>query len=53
MKRRAIALTNSRVLDELCDLLIPELEERLANHLPSSQIEYSACVTTGLGSMSE
>ena len=37
MKQRATALTNSHILDQLCDLLIPKLEERLANHLPSKQ----------------
>jgi len=37
MKQRATALTNSHMLDQLCDLLIPKLEARLANHLPSKQ----------------
>jgi len=37
MKQRATALTNVQMLDQLCDLLIPKLEERLANHLPSKQ----------------
>jgi hypothetical protein len=37
MKKRATALTNSQLLDQLCDLLIPKLEERLANRLPSKQ----------------
>ena len=37
MKQRATALTNTQMLDQLCDLLIPKLEERLANHLPSKQ----------------
>ena len=37
MKQRATALTDARILDELCDLLIPKLEERLADHLPSKQ----------------
>jgi len=30
-------LTNSRMIDQLCDVLIPKLEERLANRLPSKQ----------------
>jgi hypothetical protein len=37
MKQRATALTDSRMIDQLCDLLIPKLEERLANHMPSKQ----------------
>ena len=37
MKQRATALTNAQMLDQLCDLLIPKLEERLANHLSSKQ----------------
>jgi|GEM_PF-2603946 len=37
MKQRPTALTNSEMLDQLCDLLIPKLEERLATHLPSKQ----------------
>ena len=37
MKQRATALTNSQMLDQLCDLLIPKLEERMANRLPSKQ----------------
>jgi hypothetical protein len=37
MKQRAAALTNTQMLDQLCDLLIPKLEERLSNHLPSKQ----------------
>jgi hypothetical protein len=37
MKQRATALTNLQMIDQLCDLLIPKLEERLANHLPSKQ----------------
>ncbi|MFC1969911.1 tyrosine-type recombinase/integrase [Chloroflexota bacterium] len=37
MKQRATALTNSQLLDQLCDLLIPKLEERLATHMPSKQ----------------
>ena len=37
MKQRATALTNSRMLDQLGDLLIPKLEERMANRLPSKQ----------------
>jgi hypothetical protein len=37
MKQRTTALTNAQMLDQLCDLLIPKLEERLANHLPSKQ----------------
>jgi len=37
MKQRATALTNSQMLDQLCDLLIPKLEQRLATHLPSKQ----------------
>lgn len=37
MKQRSIALINAQVLDQLCDLLIPKLEERLVNHLPSKQ----------------
>ena len=30
-------MASSGMLDQLCDLLIPKLEERLANHLPSNQ----------------
>ena len=37
MKKRATALTNSQMIDHLCDLLIPKLEERFLNHLPSKQ----------------
>jgi hypothetical protein len=37
MKQRATASTNTHILDQLCELLIPKLEERLANHLPSKQ----------------
>lgn len=37
MKQRSIALINAQVLDQLCGLLIPKLEERLVNHLPSKQ----------------
>jgi hypothetical protein len=37
VKQRATALTNSRLLDQLCNLLIPKLEERLAHHLLSKQ----------------
>ena len=37
MKQRATALTNSQLLDQLCDLLIPKLEERLATRLSSKQ----------------
>jgi hypothetical protein len=37
MKQRATALTNSRILAQLCDLLIPKLDEQLVNHLPSKQ----------------
>jgi len=37
MKQRATALTNAQMLDQLCDLLIPKLKERLANHLSSKQ----------------
>jgi hypothetical protein len=37
MKQRATALTNTQILDQLCDLLIPKLEEHLTNHLPSKQ----------------
>ena len=37
MKQRATALTNSQLLDQLCDLLIPKLEERLATRLASKQ----------------
>jgi len=37
MKQRPTALTNSEMLNQLCDLLIPKLEERLATHLPSKQ----------------
>jgi len=37
MKQRATALTNAHMIDQLCDLLIPKLEERLANHLSSKQ----------------
>ena len=37
MNQRATALTNSHMLDQLCDFLIPKLEARLANHLPSKQ----------------
>ena len=42
MKQRATALTNA----QLCDLLIPKLEERLANRLPSKP---SAEGITGVG----
>ena len=37
MRQRATALTDSHMLDQLCNLLIPKLEKRLANHLPSKQ----------------
>jgi len=37
MKQRATALTNSQMLAQLCNLLIPKLEERLATQLPSKQ----------------
>ena len=37
MIQRATALTNSQLLDQLCDLLIPKLEERLATRVPSKQ----------------
>jgi hypothetical protein len=30
-------LTNSQMIDQLCDLLIPKLEKHLANHMPSKQ----------------
>jgi hypothetical protein len=33
MKQRATALTNVQILDQLCDLLISKLEERLVNLL--------------------
>ena len=35
MKQRATALTNSQLLDQLCYLLIPKLEKRLATLLSS------------------
>jgi len=35
MKQRATALTDVQLLDQLCDLLIPKLEERLAKPLLS------------------
>jgi len=37
MKQRATALTNAQMLDQLCDLLVPKLEQLLANHLSSNQ----------------
>jgi hypothetical protein len=37
MKQRATALTNAQVLDQLCDLLISKLEERLTSHMSSKQ----------------
>ena len=37
MEQRATALTNADMLDQLCDLLIPKQEERLASHLPPKQ----------------
>ena len=37
MQQRATALTNSQLLDQLCDLLIPKLEERLSTRLSSKQ----------------
>jgi len=46
MKQRATALTNAQMLDQLCDLLIPKLEQRLANHLSSKP---SAEGITGVG----
>ena len=35
MKQRAAALTDAQLFDQLCDLLIPKLEERLAKRLPT------------------
>jgi len=37
MRQRATALTNFQLLDQICDLLIPKLEERLARRLPSKR----------------
>jgi len=37
MKQRATALTNSDIVDQLCELLIPKLEERLKSTLSSKQ----------------
>jgi hypothetical protein len=37
MKQRATALTNSDIVDQLCELLIPKLEERLKRSLSSKQ----------------
>jgi hypothetical protein len=34
MNQGATPLTNAEMLDQLCDLLISKLEERLVNHLP-------------------
>jgi hypothetical protein len=37
VKQRTTASTSSQMIDHVCDLLMPKLEEHLANHLPSKQ----------------
>ena len=37
MRRRATALTNSSIIDQLCDVVLSKLVERFKEQLPSKQ----------------